>query len=92
MSNICFILEKLNRWKGNTNHNLAILVITVFHNFYRVAYVKDRQPGLFPGKSAATVFNNKIELFEKVEGQGPGVFRLLDFRFLGYERPLETLK
>ena len=29
---------------------------------------------LFPGKSAATVFNNKIELFEKVEGQGPGVF------------------
>ena len=28
--------------------------------------------GLFPGKSAATV-----ELFEKAEGQGPGVFRLL---------------
>ena len=29
---------------------------------------------LFSGKSAATVFNNKIELFEKVEGQDPGVF------------------
>ena len=25
-------------------------------------------PGLFPGKLAATIFNNKIELFEKVEG------------------------
>ena len=24
--------------------------------------------GLFPGKLAATVFNNKIELFEKAEG------------------------
>ena len=24
--------------------------------------------GLFPGKLAATIFNNKIELFEKVEG------------------------
>ena len=55
MSNISFILEKLNRWKGNTNHNLAILAITVFHNLYRVAYVTDCQPGLFPGKSAATV-------------------------------------
>ena len=29
---------------------------------------------LFPGKSADTVFNNNIELFEKVEGQGPGLF------------------
>ena len=29
---------------------------------------------LFSGKSAATVFNNRIELFEKVEGQDPGVF------------------
>ena len=38
--------------------------------------------GLFPGKLAATVFNNKIELFEKAEG----------FRFLGYERPMETLR
>ena len=38
--------------------------------------------GLFPGKLAATVFNNKIELFEKAEG----------FRFLGYERPPETLR
>ena len=35
---ISFFLEKLNRWKGNNNHNLAVLVITVFHNFYRVAY------------------------------------------------------
>ena len=48
--------------------------------------------GLFPGKSGATVFNNKIELFEKVKDQGPGVLRLLGFRFLGYEIPLETLK
>ena len=48
--------------------------------------------GLFPGKSAAIVFNNKIELFVKVKGQGPGVFRLLGFRFLGSERSLETLK
>ena len=24
-------------------------------------------PGLFPGKLAATIFNNKIELFEKAE-------------------------
>ena len=48
--------------------------------------------GLFPGKSAATVFNNKIELFEKAEGQGPVVFRLLGFRFLGYEKPPEMLK
>ena len=47
---------------------------------------------LFPDKSAATVFNNKIELFEKAEGQGPGVFRLLGFRFLGYEKPPEKLK
>ena len=30
--------------------------------------------GLFSGKLAATVFNNKIELFQKVEGQGPGFF------------------
>ena len=50
------------------------------------------KPGLFPGKSAATVFNSKIELFEKAKGQGPGSFRLLGFRFLGYERPPETLK
>ena len=50
------------------------------------------KPGLFPGKSAATVSNNKIELFEKAKGQGPGSFRLLGFRFLGYERPSETLK
>ena len=48
--------------------------------------------GLFPGKSAATVFNNKIELFEKAEGQGPVAFRLLGFRFLGYEKPPEMLK
>ena len=48
--------------------------------------------GLFRGKSAATIFNNKIELFEKAEGQGPVVFRLLGFRFLGYERPPEMLK
>ena len=47
---------------------------------------------VIPGKSAATVFNNKIELFEKAEGQGPMVFRLLGFRFLGYERPPEMLK
>ena len=48
--------------------------------------------GLFLRKSAATVFNNKIELFEKAEGQGPVVFRLLGFRFLGYEKPPEMLK
>ena len=48
--------------------------------------------GLFSDKSAATVFNNNIELFEKTKGQGPRVFRLLGFRFLGYERPPETLK
>ena len=33
-----------------------------------------------------------MELFEKAEGQGPGVFRLLGFRFFDYERPPETLK
>ena len=54
--------------------------------------------GLFPGKLAATVFNNKIELFEKANSLfkcrthqnapvGLGVFRIL-----GYERPLEILK
>ena len=48
--------------------------------------------GLFLRKSAATVFNNKIELFEKAEGQGPVGFRLLGFRFLGYEKPPEMLK
>ena len=47
---------------------------------------------LFPGKSTATVFNKKIELFEKAKVQGPESFRLLGFRFLGYERPPETLK
>ena len=41
-----------------------------------VTIVFAKSPGLFPGKSAATVFNNEIELFEKVEGQGPGIFRL----------------
>ena len=51
-----------------------------------------QQSGLFPDKSGATVFNNKIELFEKAEGQGPESFMLLGFRFLGYERPPETLK
>ena len=51
-----------------------------------------KSAGLFPGKSTATVFNNKTELFEKAKNQGPGVFRLLGFRFLGYERPLEMLK
>ena len=49
-------------------------------------------PGLFPGKSAATVLNNKVELFEKAKGQGPESFRLLGLRVLGYERPPETLK
>ena len=34
---------------------------------------------LFPGKSADTVFNNNIELFEKVEGQGPGDFYSIRF-------------
>ena len=53
--------------------------------------------GLFPSKIAATIFNNKIELFEKDRGffkckthqntsVGLGVLR-----FLGYERPPETL-
>ena len=68
------------------NGRVAILILRFFWTFLMI------QPGLFPGKSAATVFNNKIELFEKAEGQGPGVFRLLSFRFLGYERPPETLK
>ena len=65
---------------------VAILILRFFWTFLMI------QPGLFPVKSAATVFNNKIELLEKAEGQGPGVFRLLSFRFLGYERPPETLK
>ena len=34
-----FILEKLNRWKGNNNDNLAILLITVFPHFFWVPYV-----------------------------------------------------
>ena len=34
----------------------------IFKNFAKTS------AGLFPGKSAATVFNNKIELFEKAEG------------------------
>ena len=58
----------------------------IFKNFAKTS------AGLFPGKSAATVFNNKIELFEKTEDQGPGVFRLLGFRFSGHERPPKTLK
>ena len=57
--------------------------VTVNYKYY---------PGLFPGKSAATFFNNKTELFEKAKGQGPESFRLLSFRFLGYERPPETLQ
>ena len=68
------------------NGGVAILILRFFWTFLMI------QPGLFPVKSAATVFNNKIELFEKAEGRGPGVFRLLSFRFLGYERPPETLK
>ena len=58
----------------------------------QVAKKKSVRIRVIPGKSAATVFNNKIELFEKAEGQGPMVFRLLGFRFLGYERPPEMLK
>ena len=54
--------------------------------------VMNSPAGLFPGKSAVTIFNNKTELFEKAKGQGPGVFKLLGSRFLGYERPLEMLK
>ena len=33
---ISFILEKLNRWKGNNKHKLAILVLTAFCDFYRL--------------------------------------------------------
>ena len=48
--------------------------------------------GYFQANQLLPFFNNKIDLFEKAEGQGPGVFRLLGFRFLGYDRPPETLK
>ena len=44
------------------NGRVAILILRFFWTFLMI------QPGLFPGKSAATVFNNKIELFEKAEG------------------------
>ena len=59
---------------------------------------KLKHSGLFPGKLAATVFNNKIELFEKAEGLFERRMRqnaaggLGFFRFLGYERPPETMK
>ena len=61
-------------------------------NMWVTIFIENMHAGLFPGKSAASAFNNKIELFEKAEGQGPGVFRLLGFRFLGYETPPEMLK
>ena len=55
--------------------------------FFGVLFIQNLRrslvTGLFPGKSAA---------FEKAKGQGPGVFRLLGFRFLSYERPPEKLK
>ena len=50
-----------------------ILYIYIYIHMY-IYNIYMHISALFPGKSAATVFNNKIELFEKVEGQGPGVF------------------
>ena len=72
---LVLILSTLERWKA------GIPSITNLATTATLTTVKNKTPtGLFPGKSGATVFNNKIELFEKTEDQGPGVFRLLGFR------------
>ena len=67
--------------------NASILRLTRT-NILIMKYVQ----GYFQANQLLPFFNNKIDLFEKAEGQGPGVFRLLGFRFLGYDRPPETLK
>ena len=56
-------------------YNACIYILYIYIHIYMYIYnIYMYISALFSGKSAATVFNNKIELFEKVEGQDPGVF------------------
>ena len=65
--------EKAFQTLSNCTSVAFTLVINLFLPWF--LWFGERQSvvyGFFPGKSAATV-----ELFEKAEGQGPGVFRPL---------------